>query len=273
MNYKYKELEYAELIYNNGFQTKYLPTEMKLLVLYFRDILNMKPKEREFNLYKFCYKYIPDFQKENYYKSIKKALKAGTNKQQKLVTISKVDIHQSELDYINSFDINQEYKKVMFTFLTQLKLDKMVYEYKYNKDFNSHFFSGGKIKYNNIKNISNIPKSMSLNDEVINTLSNLGLITILHRGKIHLNYIKNCVAEPESEVVLEVTDFDNIGLYLDYYNQIKGIIKCEKCSKIIKASSNNQKFCKECGEERERELSRKTSEKYRNKTKSDSLEN
>lgn len=247
MNYKYKELEYAELIYNNGFQTKYLPTEMKLLVLYFRDILDMKPKERELNLYKFCYKYIPNFQKENFYKPIKKALKTGTNKQQKLVTISKIDIYQSELDYINSLEINQEYKKVMFTFLVQLKLNKIVYEYKYNKEYNVLYFYGGKIKYNNIRDISNIPKTMSLNDEVINTLSNLGLVTILHRGKISLDYIKNCV--PDGEVVIEVTDFENVGLYLDYYNGVKGVIKCEGCEKIIKISNNKNKYCKECAKE------------------------
>ncbi|MDD4298964.1 MAG: hypothetical protein PHS98_04995 [Bacilli bacterium] len=248
MNYKYSEHEYAELIYNNGFQSKYIPTELKLLVLYFRDELGMKPKEREYSLYKFCNKYIPDFKKEDYYKSINTALRIGTNKQQKLVTISKVDIYQSELDYINSLEINQEYKKVMFTFLVQLKLNKMVYKYKNNKDYNISYFQGGKIKYNMIKNMSNIPKTISLNDEVINTLSGLGLVTILHRGKINLDYIKNCI--PEGKVAFEITDFENVGLYLDYYNGVKGVIKCEGCgNKIIKVNNNKQKYCGDCAKE------------------------
>lgn len=265
MNYKYNEHKYAELIYNNGFQSKYIPTELKLLVLYFRDELGMKPKEREYSLYKFCNKYIPDFKKEDYYKSINTALRIGTNKQQKLVTISKVDIYQSELDYINSLEINQEYKKVMFTFLVQLKLNKIVYEYKNNKDYNISYFQGGKIKYNMIKNMSNIPKTMSLNDEVINTLSGLGLVTILHRGKINLDYIKDCI--PECEVAFEVTDFENVGLYLDYYNGVKGVIKCECCKKIIriKAKAYSQKYCDECWTEINKQQIKNRVEKHRNK--------
>ncbi len=262
MNYKYNEHEYAELIYNNGFQSKYIPTELRLLVLHFRDVLEMKPKEREYSLYKFCNKYITDFKKENYYKSIKTALRAGLNKEQKLVTIPKIDIYRSELDYINSLEINQEYKKVMFTFLVQLKLNKTVFEYKRGKDYEMLYFYGGKIKYNAIKNMSNIPKTMSLNDEVINTLSGLGLVTILHRGKISLDYIKNCVSE--GEVVIEVTDFENVGLYLDYYNGIKGVIKCEGCKKIIKIKSNNQKYYVNCWPEINKEQIRLRVAKHRN---------
>jgi len=263
MNYKYREHEYAELIYNNGFQSKYIPTELRLLVLHFRDVLEMKPKEREYSLYKFCNKYIPDFKKENYFKSINTALRAGLNKEQKLVTIPKIDIYQSELDYINSLEINQEYKKVMFTFLVQLKLNKTVFEYKRNKDYEMLYFYGGKIKYNNIKRMSNIPKTMSLNDEVINTLSGLGLVIILHRGKISLNYIKNCI--PEGEVVFEVTDFENVGLYLDYYNGIKGIIKCGGCDKILKAKNNKQLYCEECAKKIEKDNWVERKRRQRNK--------
>ena len=119
--------------------------------------------------------------------------------------------------------------------------------------------------------MANIPKTMSLNDEVINELSKLKLITILHKGKISLDYIKNCI--PKGEIEFEITDFENVGLYLDYYNNIKGIIKCISCDRIIKVNSNSQKYCLVCWKERERELSKKTSEKHRNKSKSDSLEN
>jgi hypothetical protein len=250
MNYKYNELSYAELIYNNGFQTKYIPTELKLLVLYFRDVLGLKPKEREFEIYKFCQKYIPNFRKENFFKAINKALKVGAKKEEKLVVVSSVDIYKLELDYINSLDVNQEYKKVLFTFLVQLKLNKTVYEYKYDKEYNNKYFQGGLKKYNNIKKISNIPHKMSLNDEVINTLNDLKLITILHKGMIYLDYIENCLED--GEVVITITDFENIGLYLDYHNGIKGVIKCENCGKLIKMKNNKQKYCDECAREIEK---------------------
>lgn len=265
MNYKYNELEYAELIYNNGFQSKHIPTELRLLVLYYRDVLNLKPKERELSIYNFCNKYIPNFKKEKFFKTINKALKLGLKKEQKLISIPKIEMYKSELNYINSLDINQEYKKVMFTFLVQLKLNKIIYEYKYNKEYNMLYFKGGSKKYNNIKKISNIPIKMSLNDEVINELDKLNLITILHKGIITLNYIKDCIQI--GDVDITIIDFENIGLYLDYYNEVKGIILCEKCNKIIKVNNNKQKYCDECAKDIKMQKDRERMQEARNSRK------
>jgi rRNA maturation endonuclease Nob1 len=59
---------------------------------------------------------------------------------------------------------------------------------------------------------------------------------------------------------LSVTDFDNIGLFFDYYNKIKRVIKCENCFRIIKQSNNKTKYCKDCAIEINRE---KTKERMR----------
>lgn len=271
MNYKYNELTYAEKIYNNGFLTKHIPTELRLLVLYFRDVLELKPKEREFKLYEFCKKHIPNFSKEKFYKKMNKALNAGLKKEQKLIEISEIDIYKSELDYINSFDINQDYKKVMFTFLVQLRLNKMIYEYRYDgKEYNSSYFKGETKKYNNIKKISNIPTKMLLNDEVINCLEKLELVTILHKGTIKLDYIENC--KQYGVIAFTITDFNNIGLYFDYYNDIKGIIKCEACGKIIKMRNNKTKYCLDCSIVIEKENHRIRQQNYI-KRKNDEIEN
>jgi hypothetical protein len=150
INYKYNELEYAELVLKNGFQTKHIPTELRLLVLYFRDVLKLKPKQREKMIYAFCEKYIPEFKKEKYFKRINKALRFAFKKDQKLIDIYKVNIYQSEMGYINSLDIKYEYKKVLFTFLITYKINKFIYEYKNNKEYNSYYFKGGLKRYNNI---------------------------------------------------------------------------------------------------------------------------
>jgi hypothetical protein len=262
---KYNELAYAENIYKNGFLTKHFPTELRLLILYFRDVLGLKPKEREYKVYEFCRKYIPNFKKEKFYKSINKALQAGLNKEQKLITIPKIDIYQVELDYINSLDLNQDYKKVLFTFFVQKKLDKTVYELKHGKDneYNILYFKGGSKKYNNIKKISNIQNKTLLNDEVINNLGGLGLVKILHKGAIILEYINNC--KEEGNIVFSITDYDNIGLYLDYYNNIKGVIKCEQCGKIIKMKNNRQKYCEECYKEINQSDAKYRMQRYRDK--------
>ena len=43
--YKYKDLNYAQKIYKDGFLTKYRDTELKLVALYMRDILNITKKQ------------------------------------------------------------------------------------------------------------------------------------------------------------------------------------------------------------------------------------
>ena len=272
MDYKYNELSYAEEVYKKGFLTKYFATELRLLVLYYRDVLELKPKEREFKIYEFCRKYIPNFRKEKFYKTINRALNNGGKKDQKLISISKVDIYKAELNYINSLDINQEYKKVMFTFLVQLRLNKMIFEYRHDgEEYNMSYFKGGIKKYNNIKKMSNIPVKMLLNDEVINTLEKLDLVTIVHKGTILLDYIKNC--KQEGDVAFSISDFDNIGLYLDWYNKENKVIKCdnEGCEELFKQSNHSHKFCKVCAKEIWKEQHREVALKsyHKNKNRDD----
>lgn len=256
INYKYNELAYAEIISEKGFQTKYIPTELRLLTLYYRDVLKLKPKVREEKIYEFCNDYITDFKKEKYFKTINKALNTGLKKETKLIVISEIEIYTNELNYINSLDIKYEYKKVIFAFLVQCKLNKIVCEYKYEKDYDSVniYFKGGNKKYNDIKKMANIPVKMSINDEVINELSKLELITILHKGTIILECVKNCIED--GGVAITITDYENVGLYLDFYNGVKGVKKCEKCDIPIKVIKNNQKYCKICSEIVDREKAR-----------------
>lgn len=265
INYKYNELEYAELVFKKGFQTKHIPTELRLLVLYLRDVVGLKPKQREEAIYEFCKLHIPKFKKEKFFKTINKALKTGLKKEQKLITIPYIDVSQGEIDYINSLDIMYEYKKVLFAFLVQMKLNKQIYEYKFDKEYNSIYFKGGRKKYSVIKNMSNIPTKMSLNDEVINELSNKGYIQILHKGAILLKYLEDCIFS--GDVIIKITDFENVGYYFDYYNGVKDVILCEVCSQPTKKTGKNQKMCKNCWTVKEKELRKDINKRYYEKNK------
>ena len=142
----------------------------------------------------------------------------------------------------------------MFTFLVQLRLNKMIFEYRHDgEEYNMSYFKGGIKKYSNIKKMSNIPVKMLLNDEVINSLEKLELVTIVHKGTILLDYIKNC--KQEGDIAFSIIDFDNIGYYLDWYNGENGVIKCENegCDRLIKKTNNNKKYCPECAKTVQRE--------------------
>ena len=241
-NYKYNELEYAQLIYNNGFQTNYIPTELRLLVLYYKEVLKLKPKQRSEQLYEFCEKHMPDYKRAKYFKIINKALKQGSKKEQKLVNIEKINIFQSELDYINSLEIKYDFKKVLFTFLVQMKLNKFIYEYKNEKPYTSKYFKGGSIKYNNIKKMANLNNNMNINDDIIYFLNEFGLVKTLHKGLIVLNYLDNCFET--GDVVIEVKDFENVGWYLDFYNGLKGMVLCKHCGQPFKQTKQDISYCK-----------------------------
>ena len=114
---------------------------------------------------------------------------------------------------------------------------------------------------------------MLLNDEVIYNFEKLELVKILHKGTILLDYVKNCIQE--GDVAFSITDFNNIGYYFDWYNGENGVIKCEndKCNKLIKKKSNNQKFCIDCSKKIEKENWAERKRKQRNNEKCHEVEN
>lgn len=256
MDYKYNELEYAKLIYDKGFQTKHIPTELRLLAVYMRDILEMKPKERREELYKYCEVNIPNYNKAKYFKTINRALQQATKKTNKLITIKEINIYQNEVDYINSIQLTDNHKKVLLALLVHKKLSKIVYNIKNadnpdKKDYNMVFFNGGIKIYNNIKKISNIPTSIKLNEDIIHDFLNYRLndadekylVTSLHNGLIILNFIDEL--SESGDVAITIKNFNNVGWYLDYYNNVKNIKLCKHCNQPFKQTKNDILYCSE----------------------------
>lgn len=240
-NYKYSELEYAKLIYTEGFQTKHKPTELRLVALYMKEVLGLKPKERNIKLYEFCEKWIPNYNRAIYFKVINRALMQASKKGQKLITIEKINIYQGEIEYLNNLEIDYNFKKVLFAFLVQMKLNKEVYEYKNEKPYTSIYFKGGKAKYANIKKISKIPVKLDINDDVIYFLAQEKLVNVLHKGLIVLDFLKNCCES--GYIVVEVMDYENIGLYFDLYNQNPKVKLCEYCNNPFRQTKSDIKYC------------------------------
>ncbi|MDD4698946.1 MAG: hypothetical protein PHV07_01640 [Oscillospiraceae bacterium] len=246
-NYKYDELTYAEEIYKAGrFLTKYYPTEMRLLTLYYRDVLNLKPAKREEYLIKFCEGCIPSFNIARYYKIIDATLNRSRDKKQKLIRVEKIDIYKQELEYILSLDIQYNYKKILLAFLVQMKLNKYIYEIRNNKEYNSLYFKGDKKKYQNIKDMANVPSNVKIHEDAIYDMAHnhKGLISLLHSGLIILDFLKECV--PSGDIAFSIRDFNNVGWYLDYYCNMARIKLCKECENPFYAKANSQKYCKNC---------------------------
>ena len=56
-------------------------------------------------------------------------------------------------------------------------------------------------------------------------------------------------------IVFEITNFENVGYYFDWYNGDERFMKCENdgCEEIIKKISGNRKYCSDCQKEKQKE--------------------
>lgn len=245
--YKYKDLVYAQKIYSDGFLTKYRETELKLVALYMRDVLEItKKQERKEALHKFCEKHLKDYHRMKYYKLINKALDYSCCKKNYLINIDSVPVMKSEINYLNSQDLSIDEKKVLFTLLITYKLRKLYFEIKNPKEpYNNLYFKGGTTQYSDLKKVSNIHNKLDININIISELAVKGYVKIYSRGCIRLNFIEEIV-DDTGEIAFEMTDYNNIGYWFEWYNDNKRIGKCVKCGNVFYKRANNQIYCSEC---------------------------
>lgn len=245
--YKYKDLVYAQKIYNDGFLTKYRETELKLVALYMRDVLEItKKQERKEALHKFCEKHLKDYHRMKYYKLINKVLDYSCSKKNYLINIDSVPVMKSETDYLNSQDLSIDEKKVLFALLITYKLRKLYFEIKKpNEPYDNMYFKGGTSQYSDLKKVSNIHNKLDINIDIISELAVKGYVKIYSRGCIRLNFIEEIVYDT-GEISFEMTDYNNIGYWFEWHNGNKRIGKCTKCGNVFYKKSNHQIYCSEC---------------------------
>lgn len=246
--YKFRDYEYAQKVYNEGFLSKYQDTEIKLVSLYMRDILGIENKsERKDAIITFCEKNISGYNRASHFKLVNRALNYSCNKSNKLITIDFVTVSKSEIEYIQNQDLTDTEKKVMFTLLVWKKLDKIWFEIKNeNKTYDNIFFKGSKAKYQDLKKMSCIKSNINVNSDVIYVLISKGYITSYPKGSIRLDFINKIEYSDDDEIVLEIRTYPLVGYYWDMYNGNNHIRTCLKCDNIFYKTSNNQIYCKDC---------------------------
>ena len=137
MDYKYDELAYAEMIYKYGFQRNdHLPTELRLVAIYMRRILNYKPKLLRQEFYNWCSLNITNYNPAIHYKIVNRAINQATKKGSGLIHLDHVEIYQSELQYIENIINPKKHlipekrwydcQKLIFTLAVQLKINKFI---------------------------------------------------------------------------------------------------------------------------------------------------
>ena len=283
MDYKYRQIDCAEKIINNGFQDlNHMPTELRLVATYMRRNLNYKPKQLKENFYEWCSKNINGYSKEKYYKAINRAINQAIKKDSCLIQLESIDLYEHELNYINDIIIcdengevskfDYECRKVLFTLYMKMKINSFIYNQRSGEESSGIYFKGGTRKYNLLKKESKISQKTRINEDIINLLMQRNIITPMYNGLIILNFIKDMKDLEVNEKVLKIKieDFENLGYYYDYLNNMNKVKLCSKCGKPIKIKSKNDgstKYCESCAKKIFNEQCKENMRKMREKRK------
>lgn len=289
MNYKYNEKEYGRIIKEKGFQSKFLRYELVVLVKYLKQIENLTKKETEEFLYEFCEKYIENFNKVIYYKTIDGAIRDGRKRKNKLIVVESISITNKELNYIDSLDLDQQYKKLLLSFLVKRKISYEINKLSNDESELSAYFNGTKKTFREIFKHADISVRGYKIDEMINELVKKDIIESIINGDIVLSYMydiyktknkieakkdnltqeikkikrKHIIYElDEKDIFYKLKDFNNIGYVFDYYKGENRVKKCEECGELIKAKSKKPpKYCKECAKKKQKEWEKNSKNK------------
>lgn len=240
-NYKYREHEYAQLVLEQGFQTSHIGRELRLAAMYCREVYGLDKSGVRHRITEVCQNNLPDFNEAKYYGMINYAVKEAFKKGNCLTTVSEILIYEGELRYIDSLQLSRECKKVMLALLVSRKLSKAVFERHNPLPYTNICFGGSRTKYSELKSMSNIPTSMDINKVVIAELAKARLVNILHSGLISLDWIYN--TSETGDIVMRITDFQNVGLCYDKLHGDKGVKECSVCGGLYRARTNNQRYC------------------------------
>lgn len=261
--YRFKEREYAEKIISDGFQTRYVIYELKILAKYYKSV-GKKPKEIRELITEFCRSNIDGFNEVKYFRKINSVLNYANNKKNKLFQIENVEVMKSELDHITSLkNLDNRHKRVLFCLLVENKISRKLSEIingEENAYVGSVFGCNRTATYKDLADVSGVGGYAAIS-KIIKELTDRGFLDVLNRGKIDLKFVEDM--DITDEVGIKVSTFENTGLFYDYFIGDDSVIDCEMCGKLIKKKSNNAKYCEICWKIRERELWRKSKRKQR----------
>lgn len=216
--------------------------DMKMLCLYYRDVLGCKPKKRKELLENFCKEHIKDYNEALYFRVIDSALNFAKRKNNRLVEVSKIDIYKSEINYINNLPVEQNFKRILFACLVVTKLRKTMLATIYTTYKRGHYTSKT-IRDSDIFKIAHVSSKIT-KKYYFHILELIGYITTYKNGVMNIKIFDDMPVDT-SEVAIQVKNFIHAGYYLDEYNNNPHIIHCKKCGVPFRRKGGWDLYCKE----------------------------
>ena len=227
------EKKQAEYIIEKGEVGNKPTSTLFLLAKYYRQKENLN-KEQTFNK-------LNEFMEKNYknynsatWEDIIEDISKKANKYP-LREIDYIEITKSEIDTIRNV-CNIKYEKLVFTMLCYAKLYNKISDKNngwVNTDIKELFrVARVSVKYRN-------DKFLYLND-----LETAGLISFSNKND-NLN-LRVAFVDNDSETVLKIDDFRELGYeYLNYIGDGK-FIRCDCCKRLVRKTNNKCLYCHQC---------------------------
>lgn len=153
----------------------------------------------------------------------------------KLINIDGIAVTRAEMEWIQRAGSLAQ-QKLLFTMLCLAKYHEMLNDKNggwINTDISDTF------------KMANIQLSRKRQGMLINTLLEKQYIELSRR--VNNNNIKVLYPRIESETIIVITDFRNIGN--QYMNHIGGgYMMCAECGIVVKKTGNRHRYCKACAE-------------------------
>ena len=170
--------------------------------------------------------------------------------------IESIKITQNELDYIKSYnDIKQE--KLLFVMLCFAK---------YNHDFHGTSSYWVNESHSLIFKEARVHVKAVERPALLRELLLKGAFTMSNAPGTFSKKLAYVSEDSNDPVILELTeiDFEELAYtYLFYKDGFTGFVHCANCGRLTRKKVNNQKYCKECAKEKEREHCASRVMKYR----------
>ena len=238
----YHDIKRVEHILKKGFDRNDLAVDMKMLCVYYRDVLGYKPKQRKDALEAFCEEHINGYNEVLYFRIIDSALNFAKKKNSRLVEINKIDIYKSEVDYINNLPVEPNFKRILFALLVSIKLHRTMLATIYTA-YREGYFTSKRIKDSEIFNIAHVTTNLTKR-YYFHMLEMMGYITTYKSGVMNVKIFDNMPIDT-SEVAIEIKRFLYAGYYFDAYNNEPLIIYCPKCGVPFRKTNGRHIYCKE----------------------------
>lgn len=266
MNKYFKEKEYIEELLKKSKLDSGIRSDLKILAKYYKHIGQDKV-EVEKSLYEFCEKKCKGwFNKVRHYKMIDNAVTYAFKDDSVLIQIESIEVTNKEMKFIESLKYEELDKKIVFSLLIINKLNNARTKMRGN-DFISNYFGGsGEYSFKSLMDTLNEKLTRTYREKgihkTIKQFNDDGLTRTTNRLSLELLFLKEI--KGDDDIILEVNDFDNIGLAYEYYYGNKKVKKCIECGKLIKSTNLKIKYCAICQKEKQKEWDRLYQKNKRN---------